>query len=119
METMSIKAPRYLTDMKTNQGAKSVLLRPRQNATTQVKPRYIEQKIALMYRHSPASCHPGSVNMNMNVDPVASSNLNMASGDMKSDYKMTSLEVEVLILKIYPGNFYHYFFIQNPKWCSR
>ena len=105
--------------MKTNQGAKSVLLRPRQNATTQVKPRYIEQKIALMCRHSPASCHPGSVNMNMNVDPVASSNLNMASGDMKSDYKMTSLEVEVLILKIYPGNFYHYFFIQNPKWCSR
>ena len=42
--------------------------------------------------YSPASIHPGAVNMNMNVDP-ASSNINMV-GDMKSDYEMTSLEVD-------------------------
>ena len=41
---------------------------------------------------SPVAGHPGTVNMNMNVDP-ASSNLNIGV-DMKSDYKMNSLEVD-------------------------
>ena len=46
----------------------------------------------LQFLCSPVAGHPGTVNMNMNVDP-ASSNLNIGV-DMKSDYKMNSLEVD-------------------------
>lgn len=60
---------------------------------------------------SPLSCHPPSVNMNMNVDPGSTistnhhlgANLNMGM-DMKSDYKMTSLENSLLERGLPPAN---------------